>query len=351
MSITADPQILPAPDQPAPPAPPVAEEDAERRRRRKRFLLFFLVLLLGLMTLLFIWYFFFRQPINPLPFIPTSQVPTYSTSLYGLERPLGVAASPSGDRIYVTQSGAKAAAVVMDGGGQQLATMTPPVEEGVDHQPTYVAIDPLTQEVYVTDRLAGTIYVYSRDGVYLREAVLAQPRPGWQPVGLAFDAAGTLYVTDYSGPFQKVLTIDRSMTVVRTLGEAEGLNFPNGIAVDKAGNIFVTDSNNGRLLMFGSDGKGVPVVGRGVASGKFGLPRGLVIDGSARMFAVDTTAQGVLVYRTPAGPTEALEFLGAFGVQGIGDGQFAFPSAVAIDTRGHVYVADTFNDRVQLWSY
>jgi sugar lactone lactonase YvrE len=33
------------------------------------------------------------------------------------------------------------------------------------------------------------------------------------------------------------------------------------------------------------------------------------------------------------------------------DGQFEFPNGVAVDTRGRVYVADTVNDRVQVWSY
>jgi sugar lactone lactonase YvrE len=30
---------------------------------------------------------------------------------------------------------------------------------------------------------------------------------------------------------------------------------------------------------------------------------------------------------------------------------FEYPNSVAIDARGRVYVADTFNDRVQIWSY
>ncbi len=30
---------------------------------------------------------------------------------------------------------------------------------------------------------------------------------------------------------------------------------------------------------------------------------------------------------------------------------FQYPNSVAVDARGRVYVADTFNDRVQIWSY
>ena len=39
------------------------------------------------------------------------------------------------------------------------------------------------------------------------------------------------------------------------------------------------------------------------------------------------------------------------GGEGVADGQFEYPNSVAIDARGRVYVADTFNDRVQVWSY
>jgi DNA-binding beta-propeller fold protein YncE len=342
----ADPQALPTPPEAAPPAP--AAEDDDHGRRRKRFLLLLLLLLLGVLTILIVWYFLFRQPL-PIPFVPQSELPKYSTSYYGVTRPLGIAVSPDGDRIYVTEGGAQSDALVLDGSGNRIAVMTPPAALAPEFEPVYVAIDPLTQEVYETDRLTGSIHIFSRDGTYLRELALAVARDGWQPVGIAFDAAGTLYVSDYAGP--AVLAIDRGGAVTRVLGDTFGLKFPNGIAVDKDGSVYVTDSDNGRLVRFAADGQGLPVVGRGVASGKFGLPRGLGIDGSARLFAVDTTAESVLVFRAAGTDLTTLPFLGAFGAEGIGDGQFAFPSTVAVDGRGHVLIADTFNDRIQLWSY
>jgi len=45
------------------------------------------------------------------------------------------------------------------------------------------------------------------------------------------------------------------------------------------------------------------------------------------------------------------DHLGGFGIPGIGDGQFQFPNGVAADDRLRVYVTDTGNDRVQVWSY
>jgi DNA-binding beta-propeller fold protein YncE len=228
--------------------------------------------------------------------------------------------------------------------------MVPP-DTGTDHTPVYLAVDPLTSEVYVSDRLAGTVYIYDRDGAYQRELTLAVPRPGWQPLGLAFDAKGNLYVTDLSGPYQKVLVIDRTAQVVRTLGEKEQLSFPNGVAVDGAGNVYVSDSNNGRLLMFDAAGTVRAQVGRGAGQGNLGLPRGLAVDGSNRVFVADTTGQGVFIYRAPTDDSRRLDFLGFMGGEGVEDAQFEYPTSVAVDARGRVYVSDTFNDRVQIWSY
>jgi DNA-binding beta-propeller fold protein YncE len=327
-------------------------EEEPRRSRRKLIVALVLLGLLAMLATIAIWYLVFRQPIPlPIPVIPASEVPTYATAIYGAQRPSGVAVSQSGDRIYVTQTQGDRSGVVFDGGGNKVGTMAPPEATGTDHSPVYLAIDPLTNEVYVSDRLTSAIYIYDRDGLYQREFTLAEPRPGWQPLGLAFDAAGNLYVTDLSGPFQKVLVIDRSASVIRTLGENEKLSFPNGVAVDGAGNVYVSDSNNGRLLMFGADGQIRAQIGRGSGQGNLGLPRGLAVDGEGRVFVADTTGQGVFIYRAPSGEGRSLDFLGYVGGEGVADARFEYPNSVAVDARGRMYVADTFNDRVQIWSY
>jgi DNA-binding beta-propeller fold protein YncE len=340
---------------PVPPTTSEGEREQQPRRRPRRKAIFLLVLLglLATLTTIALWYFLFRQPVTalPLPGIPQVEVPAYSTAVYGAQRPSGVAVSPSGDRIYVTQSEGSRVGLVFDAAGTKLGTMAPPEATGTDHAPVYAAVDPLTSEVYVSDRLTGAIYIYDRDGAYQRTFTLAAQRPGWQPLGLAFDSKGNLYVTDLSGPFQKVLVIDRAAAVVRTLGENDKLSFPNGVAVDGTGNVYVSDSNNGRLLMYGADGKVRAQIGRGSGQGNLGLPRGLAVDGSGRVFVADSTGQGVFVYRAPAGDERRLQYLGYVGGEGVSDGMFEYPNSVAIDARGRVYVADTFNDRVQIWSY
>jgi DNA-binding beta-propeller fold protein YncE len=75
------------------------------------------------------------------------------------------------------------------------------------------------------------------------------------------------------------------------------------------------------------------------------------VDEGGRVFVADATGQGVLVYRAPSGESRRLDYLGFVGGEGVADAQFEYPNSVAIDARGRVYVADTFNDRVQIWSY
>ena len=345
------PQLAPAPatEDEAPVTAGAPEE--ERRRRRRMLLLLFLMGLLALLAAVALWYFIFRQPINPLPLIPEVQMPGYSTSIYGPNTAMGVAVSRDGDRIYVAETEGDRALLIYDAGGNLLKTVQPPESTGTEHVPVWVAIDPVTSEVYVTDRPTGEVYIYDRDGAYQRMFALEPRIPGWQPVGIAFDAAGNLYVTDLGGAAAKIEMIDRTGSVVRTFGENDRLSFPNGVAIDRTGNVYVADSNNGRLLAYGPDGTLIAQVGRGAGIGQLGLPRGVSVDGQGRIFVGDPTAQGVHVYRIPSGDKPRLDYLGFFGGMGIDDGKFSFPNGVATDARGRVYVTDTGNDRIQVWSY
>jgi len=326
--------------------------EEETRRRRKKAVVLLLLGLLAMLVTIVIWYLIFRQPISPpIPLIPETQVPSYSTSIYGATNPFGIAVSPDGSRIYVSQTEGTRVVQIFDAGGNPVGTMAPPETTGTDHVPVFVAIDPLTAEVYVTDRPMGSIYIYDRDGAYQRTLALVKPIAGWQPVGVAFDAAGSLYVSDLSGPTATVEVFDRGANLVRTMGEDNRLSFPNGVAVDKDGNVYVADGNNGRLLVFDPAGQLKAQVGRGTGQGNLGLPRGVAIDSQGRVFVGDATGQGVFAYRTLQNDKRTLDSVGFFGGQGAADGRFSFPNGVAVDARGRVYVADSADDRVQVWSY
>ena len=351
------PQTTPSPEPGVAAGSPEDLLKAARRRKRKRILLALLALLVLLFAILFGWYLSTRKPLTELPGLANDKMPHYVSSFYGSSRPIGVAVSPSGDRIYVTESEGTQLVRVYDRAGKKLGTLQPPKSTGAAHVPVYVAVDPMTSDVYVSDRPAQSVYVYDAKGTYRRTFT---PRGdlggGWQPLGLAFDKGGKLYVTDVSGKAHRVLVFGRDGTLLRTLGATDKLLFPNGIALDSQGTAYVSDSNNGRLVTFGPAGKLATTINRGVGQGDLGLPRGTAIDNSNRLYVVDTSAHTIKVYRitaekSPSAKSPSVKYIGSFGEEGQIDGTFEFPNGVATDARSRLYVTDRENNRVQVWGY
>lgn len=321
------------------------------KRRRKVALLVILLLIFGL---IFGWYLLNRKPLAELPGLSDTKVPHYQFSIYGVARPLGVAVTPTGDRIYVTESGGSQRVLMFDRSGKPIGALKPPASTGKGHAPVFVAINPKTQDVYVSDRLTASIYIYDAMGKYLRTFAPKGNLGGkWNPLGLAFGPNGTLYASDVReipAKSHRVLSFGPDGTLVRSMGTPGQLSFPNGIAVDSHGNIQVSDSNNGRLVVFNVAGKMLATISRGVGEGDLGLPRGAATDDSDRLYVVDTADHMVRIYHieeTKATPT----FTGAFGTEGQADGAFQYPNGIATDKRAHIYVTDRENNRVQVWSY
>ena len=76
-----------------------------------------------------------------------------------------------------------------------------------------------------------------------------------------------------------------------------------------------------------------------------GKPVGMTVHPDGRVFIADTHYHRVIVF-DPNGNE-----LARFGEPGTGDGQFGWPTDVAIDGQGFIYVSEyNGNDRVTLWS-
>ena len=333
----------------------LAAKMSNKRKRRIAALTIALVIV----GLLLAWYLMNRKPLSELPGLSDTKMPHYEMSIYGTTKPIGVAVSPSGDRIYVTESDGTRVVRIFNRDGKQTGILQPPASTGVGpsaHLPMYVAINPTTQDVYVSDRLTSTIYIYDGSGKYLRTFA---PKgnlgaPTWAPLGLAFGPDGSLYVTDVRGKDSKahrVVEFGPDGAFVRSMGTPGQLNFPNGIVVDGHGNIQVTDSNNGRLVVFNAAGKMIATISQGVGEGDLGLPRGAAVDDAGRLLVADTSDHNVKVYKVGTTDAPTPTFIGLFGAEGQLDGTFEYPNGVATDTRAHIYITDRENNRVQVWGY
>lgn len=331
---------------------PVEDEQIVERppgRRRKKILLIILAVLAVIFMVVLGWYLLTRKPLTALPGISQFTEPAYATSLYGVKQPIGVAATQDGDRIYVTESEAPFLTHVFDGSGAEVGTLAPPESTGKAHLPAYVAVDPTTDEVYVSDRFTQSVYIYDASGEYVRTFDPGQAiAKSWQPLALAFDAQGHLYVSDVSGE-QTLREFAPDGSVVREIGTPGDTSFVNGIVVDGDGNVVVSDSNNGRVVIYDPQGVIKAQVNRGASDAELSLPRGIALEGGSTLVVADAINQQVQVYDIGDSADGAIAYLATLGSEGTGDGQFLFPNGAAADAHGRIYVTDRVNNRVQVW--
>jgi hypothetical protein len=158
---------------------------------------------------------------------------------------------------------------------------------------------------------------------------------------------------------QSVMLILALLTVVLTAPvtqiEAKGLangqfDYPAGIATDATGDVYVADSGNNRIQKFTSSGAFIAKWGReGSGNGQFVRPpSGIATNPAGQVYVTETTDQ----QRGRAGNriqkfTSNGAFITKWGNGGSGKGQFDWPSGIATDAAGTVYVADSGNSRIQ----
>ncbi|HEY5045292.1 MAG TPA: NHL repeat-containing protein [Solirubrobacteraceae bacterium] len=157
--------------------------------------------------------------------------------------------------------------------------------------------------------------------------------------------AGDIYDTDGFSPNSRVAQFTPPFSSATTASGifGEGTAF-SGVAVDPpSGVVYALDSTDGRVDVFdpalGSTTTPVATFGAGTISP--GDNARIWVDSSGRVFVPDGAANVVDVF-TPSGP--------AWTVSTIGAGNLSGPNAVAVDSSGLVYVLDSGNARVVVFS-
>ena len=224
--------------------------------------------------------------------------------------------------------------------------------------------------LYVADTLCHTILKTSSSGTFLAAigAGTAGSADGslttaqfLAPEGLAFDAAGNLYVADTGNHTIRKITFSGSSGTVTTLAGKAGtpdstfgpstnarFSSPIALAFGPAGLLYVADAGNGRICTVDSAGLVAPFVGAASASGatdgaginaQFHFPAGLAFDLAGNLYVADALNDKIRKIDSSGNVTTITTFAAA-GVT------LQFPTGVAVDGAGNLYVSDTGHARI-----
>ena|GEM_PF-764697 len=204
---------------------------------------------------------------------------------------------------------------------------------------------------------SGTRAAYTGTGVDL-VGVLTTIPPGDVRVEISSDPEFLPTVDTYAG----------TNSAGNTDGSRLSAHFskPSSVAADNSGNLFIADTVNNQIRMINSSGEvttiaGAPgVEGYGFVNGsgylaRFQFPAAVAVDSIGNVYVADTFNHSIRKLTGTPGGAWTVTTLAGSGVPGFIDGagssaRFNLPQGLAIDNSGNVYVADTENHRIRLIS-
>ncbi len=188
----------------------------------------------------------------------------------------------------------------------------------------------------------------------------------YNPLGMAADAAGNLYVADQ---FNHVIRKITSTGLVSTFcgsganGHVDGpaniaqFSSPNAIAVDKSGNVYVTDQGSNLIIKITPDGTATTLAGIGAPGyvnsssplkAAFNNMQGIAVDATGNVFVSDAGNNRIREVNTK-GSVTTLAGSGSYSQIDSTSTYAAFnrPAGLAFSSKGLLYVADNFNHAVR----
>lgn len=196
-------------------------------------------------------------------------------------------------------------------------------------------------EVYVLDN-AGRVLVYSKDGQRLREWFMPEYSVG-KPEGICRLSDGRIVVADTH--YYRLVYFDDQGKVLKTVGrEGHGpveFTYPVAVKQDEAGFLYVAEYGeyNDRVQKLTADGEFVLSFGSfGPGAGQFQRPSGIVVR-NERVYVADAMNNRVQVF------TDTGKFLGVLSDRGE-PLRLRFPYDLASDSAGRLYAVEYAGGRL-----
>jgi trimeric autotransporter adhesin len=230
----------------------------------------------------------------------------------------------------------------------------------------------VTKSTGIISTVAGSgLEGYSGDGGLATSAGLSYPN------GVAIDVSGNIYIADSFN--NRILMVTKSTGIISTvagvgskccsgygvLAISNRLKLPNGVTVDASGNIYIADTYNNRIRLVtkstciittvaGTGSYGYSGDGGLATSAELFNPKGVAIDASGNIYIADTDNHRIRMVTKSTGVISTVAGTGLEGYRG--DGVLAtsvalyYPSGVTLDASGNIYIADSFNNRIRMFS-
>lgn len=250
--------------------------------------------------------------------------------------------APSNARIAFVQSIYAASDLgIKTGFFQKLKNIILGTRKEVLNKPLAVVVDQ-EKAIYVCDSAGASVNIFRPKEKLYQKITRINHEELIYPVGVAVSDSGLLFIADST--LKKVFCLDKKGKYKFTIGSDGRFLRPTGLAA-ASGRLYVVDTQAHKVLIFDLKGNFILEFGqRGKQEGEFNYPTSIAVDKENKSYIVDTMNCRVQVF------DQDNKFLYSLGQAGNTSGSFARPKGVGVDTQGHIYVTDGIFDNIQIFN-
>ena len=188
--------------------------------------------------------------------------------------------------------------------------------------------------------------------------------------GVTLDKQGNIYIADGNNRIRKITSSTGIITTVAGNGtpgvDGDGgqatnaqLNNPTNVAFDDSGNMYIADFGNYRIRKVDAStgnittvaGGGINVLESGMATSALLYPSAIAIDTFGNMYVTNWYNNLVQVVNLSTGFLNTVTGIGVEGYSGDGglakNAEVNYPYGVALDASRNIYIADTYNNVIR----